>query len=293
MHRSGTTWVGRTVARTADLHYVHEPANVDHHRPSRVAAPHWYVASDTPEEFWDSLSDAVDLRWPLRSWPTRSGFREGRATIRSRRAGRRPLVKDPFLTTAASTVARRLSARVVIVIRHPATVAGSIGRLRWLFDFRALQRRELPEFAFAAARVNAAAHRQHRGGLDAVGPVESAAILWSLVYGSLADEADPSLLLVHYERLAAAPAEEFAGVFRHFDLEYDERSREAISFANRSELGADPGVERRHETARDSVAMSRVAANRLSPADRAHVVDICAPELARFYSSDRTPSPMD
>lgn len=143
LHRGGTTWVGRMIAAHRDLEYIHEPFNPESEtgRIYGLRPRHWWlhVHRDNEESYRAPVRRMVEMK-PLlwsrmreaRSWGRRREiWRECRRMRRRRRNGGRMLIKDPIALFSAEWLVDRFTARVVVVVRHPAAWTDSFLRTDW------------------------------------------------------------------------------------------------------------------------------------------------------------------
>jgi hypothetical protein len=147
MHRSGTTWVGRSIAGCFEMPYVHEPANPDVFRAAHVH----YEAIEDSARLLPAYGYALGVarRDRLES-ATRGSIRDWPARIATAVRGRDVVVKDPFAFLNAKLLQNTYDLDVILAVRHPAGVVSSALRLGWAYDFEELvgQRRvaaEMPE----------------------------------------------------------------------------------------------------------------------------------------------------
>ena len=79
-HRSGTTWVGKMVAVSPPIFYIHEPFNPTHGRPifCHKTFTHWftYVAAENESQYLATIQAVIGLRYRLRD-----AFRASRAML--------------------------------------------------------------------------------------------------------------------------------------------------------------------------------------------------------------------
>lgn len=149
LHRSGTTWVGRMLAASNAVRYLHEPMNpTDGPRVMRGAIRHayHYICPENDGDFEPAIRRMFSMR--QRVWARIKAPRPA-ADLRRLVAGgtpvwwkslhlRRHLVKDPFALFSAPWFAERMGCRVVVVVRRPEGVIGSLKRMGWTFDHRHL-----------------------------------------------------------------------------------------------------------------------------------------------------------
>lgn len=279
-HRSGTTWVGKLLARAPGLTYVHEPFN-----PGRAPGwiggrlPHWYlyVTSGNERAYAPALERVVALRYPigLDVPRLRTARQAGQVALEwprslvARARGDRPLLKDPIALFSSEWLARRFGARVVVMVRHPAAFAGSLKRLGWAFDFRdwADQPLLLRDLLSPYADAVRAFARSERDIID------QAILMWNGIHHAIAlfRERHPDWAFVKYEELAARPLEGFRDLAGRLALPWDPRMEDAVArFSSERNRGEVPRWLHR-SVKRDSRAAARTWLSRLTEEERARV----------------------
>jgi hypothetical protein len=243
-HRSGTTWVGRTLASHVDVGYIDEPLNIHPGGPATRFYEHVRENHDTVAAGY--LLDAFAAVAP-----------------------RRPLVKDPMALVSAEWFATRFEARVVVLVRHPAAFASSLKLLGWLHPWAHFL--EQPSLMDGPLRPFAAAIEELASTTPSV--IEDAALLWgvlaSIVREYQARHSDWTF--VRHEDLSRQPMAGFEALCRRVGLEFSEACRAAVRAHS---LAADPdddptrrgdvyGIER-HSAANVFRWRSRLTAAELS-----------------------------
>jgi hypothetical protein len=212
-HRSGSTWVGRTLALSPRVAYIHEPFHVERGRAGDGLPVHrWftYVCEENGAAFEGAIEHLLDRA-------ARAGAAAGDA---------RPLIKDPFAVFSAAWFASRFRTRNVVVIRHPAAFAGSLKATGWTHPFADFLDQPLlmrDHLAASAGRIMRFAREPHD-------IVDQAALLWSLVYGAVARYQDmfPGWIYVRHEDLTRDPVSEFRHLFAALDLEFTDAMARTI-----------------------------------------------------------------
>jgi len=220
--RSGTTWVGETLGRSPALEYVWEPYNRLVRAWPHSSVPHFYTGPYDAQPLVDDIATALvslHSRGSLVAHPE-SAAREVRRRIRfasARRAGRVALLKDPLAALLARHFEDRFGMRIVLCVRHPAGFVASCLRLGWDYDFENLlaQPRLMQRLARWRAEMEQTVGRQ--------GPMlDRVALLWRVIYGSLADGdlAPRASYLLRYDDAVAAPTVAFRALFDHLGLAF-------------------------------------------------------------------------
>ena len=292
-HRSGTTWVGKMLARPPRVAYVHEPFN-----PQRGPGwlgrrlPHWYlyVCPENEEPYLPPFRRVVDLRYPLgrdlaavrAARPLGQALLEWPRSLPHRLRGDRPLIKDPIALFSTEWLAARFDARPVVMIRHPAAFAGSLKRLDWRFDFRnwadqpLLLRDHLAPFE---REIRAFAERERD-------LIDQAILLWNGIHHVIRGFRDrhAGWAFVKYEDLAAEPVPGFLDLYARLDLTWTEGIRAEIErfSSERNPKEVPPLLHRRVK--RDSRAAARTWLHRLTDEERDRIRAGTAEVAAGFYA---------
>ncbi|MFN8222133.1 MAG: sulfotransferase [Gaiellales bacterium] len=291
--RSGTTWVGMTLALDPSLGYLHEPFNIltSHGvSPSRFTRMFQHVDERNEARYAPGLERA--MRFDHALGPALAEARSPRDLARvlrdrrrfqiARREGRRPLLKDPIAVFSAEWFASRYAADVVLTIRHPAAVAGSFKRLGWQPRFRFLAEQD----ALVDGLLSPFAAELHEYARGPQPPLESGAFLWRLIAYVLVGyrERHPDWTLVRQEDLARDPLTLYAALFESLGLSFDGAVRAEVA-ANSSAENAD-ALSRPHAIKLDSRAAVASWKKHLSAEEIARVRAITGETADAFYAAE-------
>lgn len=254
-HRSGTTWAGKMLALAPGVAYVHEPFNP---RTSAGLSPAQFdryftvVTAENEARYAPGLERTFALRYDLASQlrslrGPRDLARAARDLVRlerARRAGSRPLMKDPIALLSAEWLAQRFGMDVVVLIRHPAAFAASLKRLGWKHSFATfMQDGEVPEVVRPyEAEIREQAERP--GEILA-----QAALLWRLLYNAVDGyrERHPDWVYLRHEDASLDPVGTFERLYARLGLELTAAARAQIERAtapdNPPELATPHAVE--------------------------------------------------
>lgn len=293
-HRSGTTWVGKSLALGDELGYIDEPFH-PRHRPGICGAKvtWWYehVAAGSPNEpMWRAAFQrmlAFDYGYGRELSVARSPrdvgrmVRDSRRLSAFRRRGLRPLVKDPLAFFSSEWIASTFGAQVLVLTRHPAAFVSSLKRLSWEFDVRnwldqeglmrtllADHEAELREFA-----------REPRDIVD------QGVLCWKVIAAVTEDYArrHPEWVFVRHEDLSLDPEAEYGKLFARFGLDFTPEVRAALLASTRAENPSEAPTGVVHALSRDSAENVRNWTKRLSPEEVRRIRDGVGEVGARFY----------
>ena len=258
-HRSGTTWVGKMLSASKEAAYISEPLNVLH-RPGVMRNPvdHWYtyICADNEDRYLSAFTETLAYRYHLaaeikslrsvkdilrmaRDW---SSFQVGH--IRSQR----PLLKDPFAIFSAPWFAERLGCGVVVIVRHPASVASSLKRLNWSFDFGDLTSQPL------LIRDWLEPYRSEMETISGDDVIGQSCLLWSMIY-RVVDIYRKHFLdfqVVCHEDLAMDPVEGYRSLYASLGLQFTTAAQNRIIRSSSSQNPSETSISSIHATKIDS-----------------------------------------
>lgn len=280
-HRSGTTWVGKTLAEAKTVGYIHEPFHPQH-PPGICSAEFWgpYVFLDGKhaETFTGHLASTLTWRYnwvtqlqakPKRRYNIIKTLREGSQFEWARSNQLRPLMKDPLALLSAEWLAKRFNMRVVMLVRHPAAFVSSIKRMGWanypfdVFLQQPLVKRQLHPYVDEA--------RAYKENLPDI--IDQACLTWRILnyFVDQYRQRHPDWILIRHEDVAANPVEEFTALYRQLGLDMTDRIKGKIyQETNANNPGEAPDNRFRAMT-RDSQATTRTWQERLSFAEIARI----------------------
>jgi hypothetical protein len=287
-HRSGTTWVGRMLALAPAVGYLHEPFSPATSPGINGAAfPRYYerVTEANEELYAPHLERALAFRYDLpralaalrTPADAARSARDAARFVRARRAGARPLVKDPIALRSADWLADRFGMEVVVTIRHPAAFAASAIRLGYAPDLAVFLGDE---------RLQAFEPELRRQLAKPGEALEQAALVWRLLY-TLVDgyrRSRPEWLFVRHEDASRAPLETFESLYGRLGLDWTERARRGVARA--SSTANPPETASKHAVRVDSAANVGRWRARLPEADAARLREATGDVWPRFYADE-------
>ncbi|MGJ5642461.1 sulfotransferase domain-containing protein [Formosa sp. S-31] len=252
IHRSGSTWIGKTISASKDVKYIHEPFNIimDWANPlgkiglkTRVSPfNYWfeYFDEQTSEKrkrevltfirnFYElnSLTIAHEL-FKIRGRKDISIFCN---EIKSR--AKRPLLKDPIAFFSSAFLAKELNCKVIISIRHPLAFIASIIRKSWEFNFNDLLEQErLMELHLSKYKDMIINYSNTNYPL-----IDQGILLWNIMYDfayQLKLNNNSNFYFITHEAMSKSPFLEFENMFKFLDLNF---SNEVIQQIERSTSG--------------------------------------------------------
>jgi len=293
INRSGTTWVGQTLARAPDVALIYEPFSPNHRRGVfRQATPEWftYVRGDPSGRLASDLRRTLAFRYSYAAeLPRIRSPRDAARMVRDaarfarwRRKRRRPLVKDPIAVLAAPWLARELGMQVVVTIRHPAAYASSMRRLGWTHDFSGFLRQPgLVDELVPGLRGDIEEMARRPGDI-----LDQATLLWNVIH-TVVDayrREHPDWTFVRHEDLSAAPAAGFRDLCSRLGVEFTAGVERYVAETTGSGNPAEAGAGVVHQLRRDSGAAARAWHERLTPDEVARIRSRTEAVASAFYT---------
>jgi len=293
-HRSGTTWVGRTLAEAPGVAYIHEPLNLQR-RPGVCRAPvnYWYtyISEENSQRFYHPIKATLEFRYSLRAellalkTPSDAG-RMVRDVIRTAYLHYiikpRALVKDPFALFSAQWFANEFGAKILIMVRHPAAFVSSILRRRWNFPFKHWLNQEslLRDLLFPFASEIEEYASTARSLLD------QGILLWRAIYYVVHNYQvhNPSWLIYRHEDISLEPVSSFAHMFSTLGLEFTPRVEKFIRQTTNIKNPTGPQNPSVFDIRRNSRAIIKSWQKHLSPDEIRRVREATEDVSYWFYS---------
>lgn len=292
-HRSGTTWVGRMIATSPSVGYIHEPFN-PLHRPGICTAifPQWfmYVTEENEAPFYEPLKRMLAFRFSMGAElaALRTARHLGRMgknwcnfTVNRLRHAT-PLMKDPIAIFSCEWLARRFDMNVIMMIRHPAAFASSLRRLNWVHDFNGFLRQPLLMRGYLApftGEVEEFARNQHD-------ILDQAILLWRMMHHTILHyrEAHKDWIFLRHEDISTAPLEHFMYIFKRLNLDFTDKVKATIDdYTNASNPSE---AEKGHLlTKRDSKSTIKSWKKKLTEAEIEHIRNQVEDISHAFYSA--------
>lgn len=252
IHRSGSTWIGKTISASKDVKYIHEPFNIIMNWANPLAKlgvktrvspfKYWFeyldenVSIGHKKEVIQFVRDFYELNlttithelFKIRGFKDISVFKD---EMKSRK--KRPLLKDPIAFFSSEFLAEELNCKVVVSVRHPAAFIASIIRKSWGFDFNDLLNQE-QLMSKHLSKYNDDIIEYSRNNYSLI---DQGILLWNIMYDfayQLKVKNNPKFYFITHEALSENPMDEFKNIFKFLDLEF---SNEVIMQIEKSTSG--------------------------------------------------------
>jgi hypothetical protein len=290
-NRSGTTWVGRTIALSRSVGYMNEAFNLsfyDYESPHKSHIPiqhrYTYITRDNEAQYLDFVQQTLRFQLDYRIRPTRLPVKLQRfvyATTYRLFRYPRPLLKDPLAAVASEWLAKTFDLDVVVMVRHPAAYVSSLKRLGWGFDFgNFLNQPQLMQDwlqPFSAELQNPPQELVDRG-----------ALLWMCLYHVLDGfiQRNPGWTVKQHEEVSAAPVEQFRDIYQRLNIPFTGNIINRIERETSSANPVDAPGNVTHHLQRDSRALVKSWQKSLTEGEITRIRQKTEPLASRFYADD-------
>lgn len=228
-HRSGSTWVGSVLEKSAEIYSIFEPFNKDFGPGAcRSIFKYWYPYIDDTNcaEAQTVIQSLLDYKFQFfkeilsahTRWQLRQCLEQCVMFRLARWRKKRTLFKDPIALFSAPWLAGAFHFQVIVLVRHPAAFISSLKQLGWSFPFRDLLAQPLlmdgPLAEFRPSVEKFAAEPQ-----DIIG---QGILLWNIFYSRVREyqEKYPDWQILRHEDISMEPVEAFRRIFAALDLEF-------------------------------------------------------------------------
>jgi hypothetical protein len=222
-HRSGTTWVGRMIAQSPFVHYIHEPFNIDH-SPYKMKPDYWfqYITRENEDPMYRQIERLIT---PGPSAKT-EGIKQLLNLVKPIPGKQRVLIKDPIAVFSVEWLVQRFNMDVVVMIRHPAAFVDSIRERNWTHDFNHFLKQPLLMKEFPAdSREEIIKFTKKEYDI-----IDQAILLWKLIYYMVGkyQKQYKDWFYIRHEDLSADPMKGFKEIFKYLDLKFSKKIKKVI-----------------------------------------------------------------
>jgi hypothetical protein len=293
--RSGTTWVGRTIAFDKSVEYISEPFNIYKKFRTRrfkysFDTQFFYVPNSREEReiyqaCWELVASGTNpyfraLTISRQNFDKKTPLRFLKHFVIGLINKKRILVKDPPALLSSGWLYENFQFKVVCIVRNPVAFAGSLKKRNWSFNFNnLLKQRQLMAEKLADFKNEIEFFSNNKQHI-----VDQACLLWNVLYYIVTEYRDkyPEWLFVRHEDLAKNAISEFQKIFEYLNLEYTGYIKQKIEdFTSDSN---DAETDNSFFKARDSKGSLETWKSRLTPSEVDKVIDQTRHIAANFYT---------
>jgi hypothetical protein len=299
-HRSGTTWVGKTISLSQNVQYIPDTfaPNGSLRKDHLFSVWFKYLCDTQDTKYLTRLSQLFNFKYTLqeafhlkneegkfdyKNTPARiQFFIETKTNKYVFRRTLRPLLKDPIAIFSADWIYNNFNSQNVVLIRHPAAFVGSLKRMNWRFDFtNFLKQPKLIEKHLSQYKDQMLVPNKDI--------IEEGSLLWCCIHEVINyyQHRYSQWIYKRHEDISANPIAEFKALYKDLGLEFTEKIEKKIlqmtSFTNPSEVIKNSKV---HQLKRNSKANINSRKTRPTPEEIQKVRSITEPIARHFYSDE-------
>jgi len=294
-YRSGTTWVGRTIAFDKSVEYISEPFNIINTFRTRrfkysFDTQFFYVPNSREEhEIYQACRELLAsggnpyfraLTISRQNFDIKTPLRFLKHFVIGLINKKRILVKDPPALLSSGWLYENFQFKVVCMIRNPVAFAGSIKKRNWPFNFNNLLRqRQLMIEKLEHFKKDIELFSNNEQDI-----VDQACLLWNIFHYTIMEYRNsyPEWIFMRHEDLAKNPISEFQKIFEYLNLEYTGYIKQKIGeFTSNSN---DAETDNSFFKARDAKGSLETWKQRLTPSEIDRVIDQTSDISANFYT---------
>ncbi len=221
--RSGSTWVGETLAESEHAMYLHEPLSLSYQDTYGSRGTMFEVDSETLPEVYVSAAHAAFAGIPKFH---RDIVPQPASWQLSTRPAKRIVVKEvnPLML---SWLLKITQPRVVYLVRHPAAVANSYTSMGWGWNFHKIFRSKTLSSGQFPWQDYAATNWSRAGAIQAMICLQTLEALRDY----------PHLMILKYEHICQDPTTVFREVFDFCELPFTPKIQDIILQRSASDAG--------------------------------------------------------
>ena len=295
--RSGTTWVGRMLAPSSQLYYIHEPFNPDYPPGCGICNVRFnhhqtYITEDNEKKYYKPIKRMIEGRYNFLSAilasrslnDVKKGLSQKKQFLEYRRKHMLPLIKDPIALMSAGWLGRRFDINVIVMIRHPAAFVASMKRLNWGFypSRWALSQSLLLRDFLSPFEDELKLLRDSKSDI-----IDQTALLWKVMYFVVLkyQKKYQNWIYLRHEDISLDPLVQFDTLFKTLGLNFTNELQERIvEYSNESNPAHSKGAEKLIKlNSKKTVSNWK---NLLSGQEIKRIKKIVN-EVSKFYYSDR------
>jgi hypothetical protein len=238
--RTGTTWVGRVIAKAHPVYYIHEPFNIGNRKCAcGFKAENWFQCISMQNDHiakthFSHLCGPSFQRYNLLNLVEEFRLHNAKLTILRNLKNfvisiikDRRLIKDPLAIFSTEWLASTFKMDVLVMVRHPAAFVNSYKNLNWTHPLsHFLNQPWLIKQYLAPFESQIHEHMANEQDL-----VDQAAFLWKLIYHTVLkyQRTYPNWIFVQYEYLSSNPVIEFRTIFDRLNLKFSKRISDFVA----------------------------------------------------------------
>jgi hypothetical protein len=318
--RSGTTFLGKIIAKSRDVSYVHEPFNGQYGIESHGDSYYYLHKSKSDPKFESSVSKILNrekVKYKLLDFDGRTvnskaellkKFYETQFSVKNLvrlpwklifrsktnldyqinrlfQKNKRVLIKDPTICLSSDYLAQNHDFFVVMLIRHPLAYVSSMKRLGWgAIGHRYFSNNtDLLENYLLNLKDQIKSPEE-----DDFDYIKQYSIDWNCFYTVLFDfiKNNPRIYPITHEKLSLNPDEELRKIFSFLELDYTDSIQKHVSEFTTSSNRTEAKNGKVHDLHRNSKNLIKIWRKRLSEEDISIIKHETFELASEYYDPD-------
>ena len=229
-HRSGSTWVGKMIASSKEVIYIHEPFNKNNHicPECGIKNKFWfpYVFSNIENDYKKHVQHILLFNYnhinklkEIRNYVSFKKFIQSYFNyFLYNISQKKVIIKDPIALFSAEWLAKTFDLNVLVLIRHPAAFAGSLKLKNWTHDFSDfLKQHELMKDLLYPFKDEITAYSKKKRDI-----IDQSILLWRIVHYVIMQyqRKHPEWIFIKHEDISQNPIKHFKDIFKTFNLNF-------------------------------------------------------------------------
>jgi hypothetical protein len=230
-HRSGTTWVGRTISQHQRVRYVQEPFNVDYpNNGMGLKLDTWFTYAESSSHKneiitgFNNLLQQRPIKYALATCRSagmdiKTPLRFSKHLMLEHLLSPRILVKDPIALLSAGWLHETYNFKVICMIRNPLAFIGSLKVTGWDFDFENFRKQDglmtgwLNKFSDS---IESMCMKENTSDF-----LDRAILLWNILHFVILkyQKKYPNWLFIKHEDISGSPNIGFQEIFNYLELD--------------------------------------------------------------------------
>lgn len=246
-HRSGTTWVGKMIAKSPEIAYIKEPFSLKH-RPGICGAKFdfWfpYINKENEELYAKHIENTLkfdynyygEIKKIKKLGDIKVFLRDSLKFKYYSIKQLRPLIKDPIALLSSEWLHNKYNFDVIVLIRNPYAFAASLKLRNWNHSFNHFLKQPLlikDHLYSFEDEIKEYAKKDYD-------IVDQAILLWRILHLIIFKfkKKHPDWIFLRHEEVSLNPIEEFKKIFEKLDLDFcDNVKHNIIRHSNYNKTG--------------------------------------------------------
>lgn len=292
-HRSGTTWVGKTINTSSKVFYIHEPFNkINLKRYFNIDLDVWFPyitvsnQSIIKKGFDDFLKGNIfNIKYSNISLKRKTKLFIKNIIIKTAfLRNKRFILKDPIAIFSSEWISETYQSNNIILIRHPAAFVSSLKKNNWTFDFSEFYKQS----SLMGNHLKPFTKEIDKCIQDKCNIVDQGILLWNIIHAYIYEmqKKHDEWYFVRHEDISNNPIKEFRNIFNYLNLPWTSKTERYILKTTSSNNASERSDKNIHQLKRDSKSNIYNWKKRLSPKEIEHIKNKTNVISSNFYNDN-------